>query len=484
MTEDQMAEAAGLHGKVSRGLRWSVVNTIISRMGSLLTGIVLARILEPKDYGVYAVALVVLSALLSMNELGVSLAVVRWDRDPRQIAPTVATLSVLTSGVLYAACFLAAPFVARTLNAPSATTMIRVLCLCVFVDAAAAVPAAIMARAFEQRRRFVVDISAFVIGTALSIGLALAGVGAWALIAGFILSNVVAGVMAIALAPWRTGLGFDRQIAADLLHFGLPLAGSSMVLFLMLNADYVIVGHLLGSASLGLYLMAFNLCSWPVNIVSTTVRRVALSGFSRVSGAGEGPRSFMAALGSVLLISVPMCVGLAVFAPQLMGLLYGRQWVPGASSLRWLAVLALARIVVELVYDYLVSADRNHSNLAIQVVWLVAFVPAAIVGAHLYGIMGVALAHALVVLCVVVPVITVALRGAGVRPGPLWRATRGPLLTAVPMIALGATVGHLISQDLVGLVVGGALSVGIYTVLNARQLRELRGRVMAQPSAA
>src|SRR5262249_46364793 len=106
--EPAPAEPA-LGRRTSRALLWSFLNNVVGRVGSSLTAIVLARLLVPADYGVYAVALVALSALLSLNELGVSLAVVRWPGSVDRIAPTVATLSMATSAALYAACFAVAP---------------------------------------------------------------------------------------------------------------------------------------------------------------------------------------------------------------------------------------------------------------------------------------------------------------------------------------------------------------------------------------
>ena len=71
----------------SRALSWSFVNTAVSRFGTLAIGIVLARVLGPQDFGTFAVATVALVAVLSFNELGVSLAIVRWPGDPQEIAP-------------------------------------------------------------------------------------------------------------------------------------------------------------------------------------------------------------------------------------------------------------------------------------------------------------------------------------------------------------------------------------------------------------
>lgn len=68
-----------LHGNVRRGVRWSLVNTVVIRIGNFLTGVVLARgLLGPRDWGLYAIGLAALAVLLAANEMGVSLAIVRW----------------------------------------------------------------------------------------------------------------------------------------------------------------------------------------------------------------------------------------------------------------------------------------------------------------------------------------------------------------------------------------------------------------------
>ena len=107
--------------KVSKALGISFLNTAIGRLGTVLTGILLAHILVPADFGAFAVALVALAALLSINELGVSLALVRWPGNPRDIAPTVTTISMTSSAVLFVLCWFGAPELALQLGSPGAT---------------------------------------------------------------------------------------------------------------------------------------------------------------------------------------------------------------------------------------------------------------------------------------------------------------------------------------------------------------------------
>src|SRR6185436_5029711 len=115
-------------------LGWSFASTALAKFSTLAIGIVLARILGPQEFGTFAVAMVALLAVLSFNELGVSLAIVRWPGDPKEIAPTVATISVSASLLIYLACFFGAPAFADAMGDPHAAPIVRVLGLSVIIS--------------------------------------------------------------------------------------------------------------------------------------------------------------------------------------------------------------------------------------------------------------------------------------------------------------------------------------------------------------
>ena len=133
---DDGQAARSVVGRVRTGLTWSLLNNAVLRLASLVSGIALARILTPEDFGVYAVALTILVLLLSANDVGVSLALVQRPGDVRGIAPTVMTISLVSSVVLYAAVFAAAPTIAGWMDAPEAVGVIRLMSLAVLPDGA------------------------------------------------------------------------------------------------------------------------------------------------------------------------------------------------------------------------------------------------------------------------------------------------------------------------------------------------------------
>jgi PST family polysaccharide transporter len=464
--ESGPAAAAPLGRLIRVGLGWSFLNNVLARVGTVLAGIVLARILTPADYGVFAVALVAFEALLSMNELGVSLAIVRWPGDVRRIAPTVTTLSIVGSVGFYALAFVAAPWFATALNAPTATGVLRLLCVAVLLDGISSVPAGLINRGFHQDRRMLADVASLVVFGGVAILLASRGFGAWSIAWGRVAGSVVVAVMVTALAPARFRPGFDRSEARKLLAFGVPAAGSSLLVFAMLNVDYVVVGSLLGTTALGLYLLAFNLSSWPVNMFSTAARRVALAGFSQLQEDPAALRSGLArSVGLLMAATIPVCALLSGFALPLIRFVYGTRWEAAASALRWLAILGALRVALELSYDFLIAAGRSRTTLWLQAGWLAALAPALAAGASLGGIDGVAFAHAAVAGLLIAPAFVWALVRLGVSVTDLARNCWRPLVAGLLVIVTATLAQQLLDGDFRQLAVGGAISVALIAPL-------------------
>lgn len=405
------------------GMSWGLVNSLLSRSGQLVLGVVLARLLAPEEFGVFAVALVAFAVVVNVSELGVSVALVRVaDTDVARLAPTVTTLTLASGIGLASLCWATAGWSAAAMEAPQAADVLRVLAPAVAIAGAAAVPGSLLQRNFRQDLRTAVDAVAFVVSAAVTLATVLAGAGAVSLAWGRLAAAVVALVGLYAVSAERYRPGWNRSVVPGLLRSGLPLAGASLLVFVLLNVDYVVISKELGTTALGLYLLAFNIASWPVNSLSSAVRAVALPALARRTDAAQRAQAFAVGLRWLLTLSLPICVLLAVFAEDLVSVVYGQRWIGCAAALSLLCLLGAARIVVELAYGLLMAAERGASVLLINAVWLATLTPAAVVGARLDGIRGVGIAHALIVLVVVVPAHVLVLRTLQLR---LWVLVRG-----------------------------------------------------------
>jgi O-antigen/teichoic acid export membrane protein len=472
----------------SRALGWSFLSTLLSRFGLMGFGIILARLLGPQQFGTAAVALVALLAILSFNELGVTLAIVRWPGEPSEILPTITTVSVTFSAILYVVLYVSAPSFSAAMGDPAATPVVRVLALSVLTNGVVGVSAALLERYFLQGRKLIADQVHGWLGVSVSVGLAFAGLGAMSLAIGQVLGAAVSGILIVIFAPLRLRLGFDLATARKLLRFGLPLAGSSLIVFLIANADNLITGHVLGATALGFYALAWNLASWPVTMFSQPVRSVAPALFSRLRGDRPAMRAAFVSVAALLgCVSLPVCFLISGSAGPLVGFVYGSAWAPAAQALRWLALLGALRILFELSYDYFVVLARSRVVVTVQLAWLLAMIPALTAGARLGGIGGVALAGVAVAACVVLPCYLVELSRVGIRVRALARRLWLPLLAGAGVGVIAEVAARSIRDDFLADVIGAvvALAAAGLLVLRMRpvigELRHLLSR-QAEPA--
>lgn len=464
---DTAAGQAGLGRKVGAAARWSMVNTLVLRVANFTVGVLLARtVFGPQEWGLYAVSQLVLSVLLSANEMGVSLAVVRLEGDIRGIARTALSLSLLSSSVLTAALFFGAPTVAGMLGSPGATSLIRLLSLCVLIDGFVCVPFSLINREFMQGRRMLVEGIGFLVTTGATLGLAFAHYGAISFAWGNVVGNVVTLLGAMIAAPFFVRPGWDRTRARELLKFGIPMAGASLLVLGTLNVDSAIVSATLGPAALGFYQLAFNISSWPAQSISAAARRVSFAGFSRLAGSRTAlADGFTKAAAVLVALAIPACVLLITLAGPVIETIYGARWLPAADSLSLLGVLGLLRVFYELAYDGLAAAERKQTLLVVQGLWLVVLIPVLLAGAKLSGITGVSAGHVLVAVLVVGPAFLWSLHRIGITLRALLARCLRPITGGILMAVVSLAIIHVTGPGLIGLFAAGAAAGAVYIPL-------------------
>ena len=373
--------------RAGRAAGWSFLNTAVARFGTLAIGIVLARVLGPEEFGTFAIAFIALMAVLSFNELGVSLAIVRWRDDPAEIAPTVNAISAGMSALLTVAMILVAPAFTAAMGDPSATLLVQLLSLVVLINGLVATPAALMQRLFRQDQRMIADQVNVWVGAFVSVALAISGMGAMSLVIGRLSGAILSALLFLHFSPLPYRMSIDRRFVRPLLAFGLPLAGASIVVFLVGFVDQLIVGHVLSPVQLGFYVLAANLASWPVTMFSQPLRSVAPAMFARLQGDPDRLREgLLQVMRPLFAVALPACRGHRGAERR-----HRRVRLRIASGLRrrgccngWHCSLPFASSSSSATTSWWCSGG-HASILVIQVVWVLALVPSLWVGVHRGG---------------------------------------------------------------------------------------------------
>jgi PST family polysaccharide transporter len=453
-----------LGGRVRRGLAWGFVNSITMRVATLGLGIVLARLLTPREFGAFAVALVIQTILINFADLGMSADLIR-NRDWKRRVPTVASVSLLAGSALSTAMIVSAPVLASSLGSRQAAPVIAVMSLSLVIAAAGVAPFSALQREFQQSRYFFVVFASFLLGSGITVLLIVAfGWGAIALAVGKLVEQTCSVGLQFALTRTKPRFGFDRAVARSALAFGLPVCAANALSWLVLNVDYIVIGRTAGAVTLGLYVLAFNMSSWPVNALVQAVRNVALPGFSRLD-RDSSTRSFVSSFALVLSAGLLVAAFLGPLSGPLVDFVYGPRWHRAAGALGALAFFGALRVVFDLAATYLFARGTSKPVFAVQVVWIAALVPAMVVGVHAWGIVGAGIAHITVAATVVLPAYLVALNRQGVRLRALVDVAAPALGAALVTGASVWATSRALDAPWQALVLGGTIGVLVYLPL-------------------
>lgn len=478
-------ERPSLRRLVGKSAAWSTLDTVLGRLGQFAVGVAVARIVAPKDFGVFAIALVVHTVVVNISELGVSAALIRDDpKNVSRTAPTAAAISLGTGLFLGGLIAILSPVLATSLGSGHAAAAIAVMAINLPLAGLTAVPSALLKRDFRMDRIFYADMANMLVSGIAVVLLALAGWGPLALAWSWVAGQLATTVLLLSYKPGRYWPGWNKGQARRLLAFGLPLAGANLLAFLVLNVDYIIVGRTLGAETLGLYVLAFNISGWPINVFGAVIRSVSLPGFSRLRLDGASmPIQFVRALRLVASVTVPICLIIAALAKPAVIAIYGSRWSPAASALVGLCVLAIGRILLELSGDFLVTLGRTREVFLAQLPWLFALSASLIIVAPRYGIAGVGATQAVVVVAVVGPVYALLLRRAGVRTADAVRA----LIPAFAWGLVAAGVAHLVSlsidNPLLACIAGGIAGLLVAGIPFARPVSRQASAMLASRRA-
>jgi lipopolysaccharide exporter len=431
--------------KAVRGIPWTILTYGATKVITVLTTLVLARLLAPADFGLFALATLGISLLsiFNGNWLGATL-IVRGDMDERARG-TVLTL-LLVSGVLMAGALAAvAPLVAEVFKQPRLTDILFALSAILTFSGVNWFYEMVMQRELEFRRRFVAQVSRIATFSVVAVALGARGAGVWSLVAAFVLGHVANGVALFSLAPYRVRPAFDRHRALDIMRGSRGFLGQELAQFFEQNTDYLSIGRILGASQLGFYSMAYRQAELPHYAISDPVSTVTFPAFAQMRQRGmDITHSFLTALRLVALFTCPVGVLLSAGARPFTEALFGPKWLPMTGALAVLGIWAIARPLQFTIGRLLNSLGAAWLYGRISVVGLVPFAAATVFAAKLGGITAVACVLLVYVFIVGAVLMRVVARHAGIDALSQWRVLR-PLLvaSAISWVATRATADQL-----------------------------------------
>jgi O-antigen/teichoic acid export membrane protein len=420
-----------LTDRTTRAVQWRFSGAAVGAVSQLAIGVLLARLLTPADFGLMALAFVVLGLARPLGDLGLGGAVVQRARLTDRHVRTAFTFSVLLGLAIAAVIALAAPLGAVVMRDPRVTPVLRVLSIGFPLQGTAVVAGALMRRELDFKRQFFIDTGSYVLGYGVvGVSLAVLGYGVWSLVWGGLLQTLLSsGAQLVAVRHSIRPLTSRRELA-DLLHFGIGTSVNGCVNYLALSGDNFVVGRWMGATSLGLYNRAYNLMNLPFTYATSVMSSVLFPAFAQVQGEpARLRRAYLLLTRLAAMVAAPAMGTMAIVAPHLVRSLYGPRWTGVVVPLQILSVAGYFRALYHLGGVVAQSVGWVYKELWRQAVYAAVVIGGALVGSR-YGLAGVAAGVSVAILYMFVATGQLALRATGISWRLYLRVQLGALVTA------------------------------------------------------
>lgn len=377
----------------ARSALWILLANINTRGINFLSQIVLARILMPEDFGLIGLAYTITNVIGTLTGFGLDDVLLTRPKAMRLwCAPAFGVgLALSVAGAL--AMMALAPVAASLYRAPSLVGMVAILAAGVVISSFGAVPGMILRQ--KMRFGFLVGygLTHVVVVQALTIAFAWQGFGAYAFVLPIPLAAALKSLVFYGRAPVRTrGMARVRRWR-PLLGRGALVFGQRILNTARDQGDYFILGITASPAVVGTYMLAFRLAAQPVYALANSLNVVLLPALSRLGDDRE--RQTEAAIRAIRILSftvIPFCFLQASISAPVIGTLFGPEWA-GAIPLTQILGCGLAFDVIPCIACTLaIARGRFRFQFLAAAISFPFFAVAIVVGAHLAGALGVAVA--------------------------------------------------------------------------------------------
>lgn len=327
MTLPNSKPTSDLAQKTVSGAFWSYLSFVTGKGLSFLSTVVLARLLLPQEFGLVGYCLIVIQYVDILNSAGIVAALVSR-REKVEESANAAFVANLIFGAL---CFSITWFIAEPVSvffkAPEIVPLFRVLGLSLPFTALGMVPDAMLQREMRFRTLLISETSRNLMKGVVSIGLAWMGFGVWSIVLGQVVGVLTGAVLSWILAGWRPTWRFHPAATRAISFFGFHVILLETAGAFRNNVDYLLVGRILGAASLGLYTMAYRIPELLIRSLNYVLGNVSLAALSITQSDQPRMKKFyFGYLRYVSMFSFPVSVGLAFVAPVFIPLFLSEKW--------------------------------------------------------------------------------------------------------------------------------------------------------------
>lgn len=373
-----------------RGVAWTGAARLVTQVLSWASTIVVANLLTKADYGLLGMATLYINYVQLLNELGLGMAIVRRRDLTAETVSDLGGLAIGTGFLLWAiSCVLAVP-ISGFFGEHNLRWVIAALGFTFVTTAIKVVPRSLLSREMRFRRVAVIDNTEAIVNIVTTLVLAWQGWAYWSLVMGNLLGSTVSTLVALRAHPHPVRWPRSLKPLTEHLALGGHVVGTRTAWYLYSNADFAVVGRVLGKDALGAYSFGWTLATIPINKFASLIGQVMPSVFSAVQHDREALRRyFLLVTEGLALVSFPISAGLFLIAPDLVTVALKPEWQSAVLPLQLLSAYGAFRTLTTVFPQLLQTVGRARDALKYNLIALAVLPVMFFIGSR-WGTTGVA----------------------------------------------------------------------------------------------
>lgn len=335
-----------LKSQVLSGLKWSAAAKALAQAATWATTIVVMRLLEPSDYGIMAMAMLVVTLFGLFAELGLGSALVQAQKVSTEEARKLFGTAIIVNLILVSILVFSAPITSLFFNEPRLTIIIQIASLHFLVSVKGMLSESMLRRNMEFKKISIAEGVGAVAGAISSLAMAINGYGVWSLVSGLLAGETArVFVLLISTRPFLSPI-FSLSGIGELATSGGLLTLNRFTWFAYSQSDIFIAGKFLSRDGIGVYAVSANLAAMPMQKALSVVNQIAFSAFSKLKTDQKAlTASFRRSILVGGYLSIPILWGIASIAPEFVTVVLGEKWVDAIIPLQIICLVIPLRTI-------------------------------------------------------------------------------------------------------------------------------------------
>lgn len=349
-------------------VKWSALGNVANYSLQLGAQIILARLLGPENYGLFALGRLVLAITNMVANFGLAWGLVQAQNINDEDVRFVFTWQLISGAVAAGGLYLLSPLIASFFNEPRIEAIVQWLSLACIISSLTAPASSLLRRKLDFKSINIIEVTSYLIGyIAIGIPCAVYGAGVWTLVAAWLTQTLCALLLTFIRCPHSIKPLIWYEGASAMAGVGYTVFATNLCNWLLSNLDRTLLGRFLDAQVVGLYTVGYNLANAPNSLFVGALQPTFLAAAARIQSEPNRLRSaYLSVLASVWILILPTFVLFGFIAQDLIGVLYGSAWVSSGIVLAILALSMPAYVTFGLSTPILWNTGRKHWESLLQ----------------------------------------------------------------------------------------------------------------------